>query len=164
MAKKVQSMREKKATEDDRNSKKRQSREYRGRSSRHRQREAEKFDENPVVNQNREENPASNFALSPLLSERQAMNTSQEDQVMQDQMTTAMAQVMPSSRWTDSRKSPDKVSRDSGVTSPSEAGVSPQTAVMSTSTTWSTRSMGSRMTAWRARQTFFQFKALLPMG
>ena len=122
MAKKVQSMREKKATEDDRNSKKRQSREYRGRSSRHRQREAEKFDENPVVNQNREENPASNFALSPLLSERQAMNTSQEDQVMQDQMTTAMAQAMPSSRWTDSRKSPDKVSRDSGVTSPSEAG------------------------------------------
>ena len=37
-------------------------------------------------------------------------------------MTTSMAQVIPSSRWSDSRKSPDKVSRDSGVTSPSEAG------------------------------------------
>ena len=33
-----------------------------------------------------------------------------------------MAQVIPSSLWADSRKSPDKVSRDSGVTSPSEAG------------------------------------------
>jgi len=121
MAKKVQSMREKKAAEDDKNSKRRQSREYRGRSSRHRNRDVEKFDEN-LGQYHQEENPSSNFAISPLMSERQAINTSQEEQNIQDQMTAAMAQVMPSSRWTDSRKSPDKVSRDSGVTSPSEAG------------------------------------------
>ena len=112
MAKKVQSMREEKAAEDDRHSKRRQSREYQGRSSRHRNRDSEKF----------EENPSSNFAISLLMPERQIVNTSQEEQNVQDQMTASMAQVIPSSRWTDSRKSPDKVSRDSGVTSPSEAG------------------------------------------
>ena len=119
MAKKVQTMREKKATEDDRNGKRRQSRKYRGRSSRHRNRDAETFEENPQGQYHQEENPSSNFAISSLIPERQIVNTSQEEQNIEDQM---MAQVIPSSRWTDSRKSPDKVSRDSGVTSPSEAG------------------------------------------
>ena len=120
MAKKVQSMREKKAAEEDRNSKRRQSREYRGRSSRHRNRDKDEYDGYHHGNNQQQEN--SNFAKSPIMSERQTINTSQEEQNIQDQMTAAMAQVVPSSQWIDSRKSPDKVSRDSGVTSPSEAG------------------------------------------
>eukprot|EP00090_Calanus_glacialis_P017436 TRINITY_DN2715_c0_g1_i4.p1 TRINITY_DN2715_c0_g1~~TRINITY_DN2715_c0_g1_i4.p1 ORF type:complete len:1218 (-),score=253.04 TRINITY_DN2715_c0_g1_i4:69-3722(-) len=122
MAKKVQSMREKKAAEDDRNSKRRQSREYRGRSSRNRNRDAEKFRVNLHGQYQQEENSSSNFAISPLMPERQTVNLSQEEQNIEDQMTAAMAQVIPSERWTDSRKSPDKLSRDSGVTSPSDAG------------------------------------------
>ena len=122
MAIKVQSMREKKAAEDDRNSRRRQAREYRGRSSRNRNRDAEQFEENPHGQYHQEEKPSSNFAISPLMLERQTVNLSQEEQNIEDQMTATMAEVIPSSRWTDSRKSPDKVSRDSGVTSPSEAG------------------------------------------
>ena len=79
MAKKVQSMREKKAAEDDRNSKRRQSREYRGRSSRHRNRDAEKCEENPHGQYHQEENPLSNFAITPL-TEWQAVNLSQGEQ------------------------------------------------------------------------------------
>ena len=49
-----------------------------------------------------EEIPSNNLAISPLLSERQDVNTPQEEQNIKDQMIAAMAQVIPSSRWKDS--------------------------------------------------------------
>merc|ERR1719483_219259 len=106
MAKKAQSMREKKAADEDRNVKKRQSREYRGRSSRQRNKVADQYAENPEENYHQNEN-----------TEVNTVNTSQEEQAIQDQMIHAT----PSSRMPDIRRSPDKVSRDSGVISPSEA-------------------------------------------
>ena len=106
MAKKAQSMREKKAADEDRNGKKRQSREYRGRSSRQRNKVADQYAENPEENYHQNEN-----------TELNTVNTSQEEQAIQDQMIHAT----PSSRMPDIRRSPDKVSRDSGVISPSEA-------------------------------------------